>query len=151
VLGLLAAAPVVGGLLGILTPDESEAAGRRKRRKKSHKHGKGRRRKHGNHKKKPQCTPTTCAAEGKYRMVLYATGTDGTGWEAMIEAWGWSNDEGRAPPKALLLRFNDSSIRSKGKTADEALDRVEAEPRALIQAHPDTRSNVHTPDDPDGE
>lgn len=63
VLGLLTAVPVAGGLLGILTPEESEAAGRRARRKKAHKHGKGRRRKHGKHKKK--CTPDsraqTCA------------------------------------------------------------------------------------------
>ena len=65
VLGLLTAVPVVGGLLGILSSEETEAAGRRKRRKKAHKHGKGRRRKKQKHKKKPQCTPTTCAAQGK--------------------------------------------------------------------------------------
>lgn len=66
VFGVLAAVPVVGGLLGILSPEETEAAGRRKRRKKAHKHGKDRRRPNQNHKKKkPTCTPTTCAAESK--------------------------------------------------------------------------------------
>ena len=47
---VLASVPVVGGLFGILAPDDAEGAGRRKRRKKAHKHGKGRRR---NHRKKP--------------------------------------------------------------------------------------------------
>jgi hypothetical protein len=50
-LTMLSAVPVLGGLEGILSPAETEAAGRRKRRKKRHKHGKGRRRKH--RKKKP--------------------------------------------------------------------------------------------------
>lgn len=59
----LAALPVVGGLLGILDMEETDAHGRRKRRKKAHKHGKGRRRKHKHKRKKPQpqCTP---ACEG---------------------------------------------------------------------------------------
>lgn len=66
--GLLTSLPVLGGLFAILTPEETEAAGRRKRRKKAHKHGKGRWRKH--HKMK-QCTPEsvaqTCA--GTYGSV----------------------------------------------------------------------------------
>lgn len=66
VLGLLAAVPIVGVLLELQSPEETEAAGRRKRRKKAHKHGKGRNRPHRKHKKKPQCTPTTCAAQGKH-------------------------------------------------------------------------------------
>jgi hypothetical protein len=54
-LGLLVTLPVLGGLVALLDPMESEAAGRRRRRKKRHKHGKGRRRQH--HK--------TCNAESK--------------------------------------------------------------------------------------
>jgi hypothetical protein len=60
--GVLTSLPALGGLFAILTPEETEATGRRKRRKKAHKHGKGRRRKH---RKKKQCTPEsvtqTCA------------------------------------------------------------------------------------------
>jgi hypothetical protein len=69
VFGVLAAVPVVGGLLGILSPEETDAAGRRKRRKTRNKRRSGDDKKHrkGKHKKKkqPTCTPTTCAAEGK--------------------------------------------------------------------------------------
>ena len=59
VFGLLTAVALVGGSLGLLTPEETEAAGRRKRRKKAHKHGKGRRRKHRN--RKPRCTAESVA------------------------------------------------------------------------------------------
>lgn len=52
----------MGGLLGILTPEETEAAGRRKRRKKAHKHGKGRRRKH-KHKCRAESVAQTCAGK----------------------------------------------------------------------------------------
>jgi hypothetical protein len=57
VLALLATLPVLGGLFGILSPDETEGAGRRRRRKKRHKHGKGRQRqgRRGKHRK-PRCT-----------------------------------------------------------------------------------------------
>ena len=41
VFGVLAAVPVVGGLLDILSPEETEAAGRRKRRKTRHKRRSG--------------------------------------------------------------------------------------------------------------
>ena len=62
-LELLAALPIVGGLLALLDLEETDARGRRKRRKKRHKHGKGRRRMH--QKRKKPCTPdavtTTCA------------------------------------------------------------------------------------------
>ncbi len=56
-IGWLAATSLAGGLIDILDPAETEAAGRRKRRKKRHKHGKGRRRTNRKHKKKPTCTP----------------------------------------------------------------------------------------------
>jgi hypothetical protein len=68
-------------------------------------------------------------SEGKYRLVLVATGHERSGWEAMIEAWGWTNDEGRIPPDALTARFN-TTLRTKGATAEEALDAVENELRA---------------------
>jgi hypothetical protein len=71
VLGALAGLPVLGGLAGILSPEDAEGHGRRKRRKKRHKHGKGRRRTKPKHKKKqkqpdyPTCIPPsraqTCA------------------------------------------------------------------------------------------
>ncbi len=60
-LSLLAAVPVLGGLLALLDPDEADARRRRKRRKKRHKHRKGR------HKHKKSCKPksktTTCAGK----------------------------------------------------------------------------------------
>ncbi|MDQ2653153.1 MAG: hypothetical protein M3Z20_08915, partial [Chloroflexota bacterium] len=68
VLGLLTAVPVVGGLLGILTPEETEGKGRRKRRKTRNKRRSGddkKNRKGKGKKKKLQCTPEsvtqTCA------------------------------------------------------------------------------------------
>ncbi len=63
-LGLLATLPILGGLLGILAPEEADARGRRKRRKKRHKHGSGRRRTNrcGKGKKpQPSCTPVSVA------------------------------------------------------------------------------------------
>ena len=62
-LGLLAALPIVGGLLGILTVEETDAKGRRQRRKKRHKHGRGRRRQHRRGKKKcrAESVAQTCA------------------------------------------------------------------------------------------
>jgi hypothetical protein len=59
-LGLLAALPLVGGLVALLAQDEGEARGHRHRRRvKRHKHGRGRRRQH--HRKK-QCQPNSKAA-----------------------------------------------------------------------------------------
>lgn len=63
VVGLLAAVPVVGGLLGFLAAEEAEGQGRRKRRKKAHKHGKGRRRKHHRKKCRAESVAQTCAGK----------------------------------------------------------------------------------------
>src|SRR5688500_14760044 len=64
-LGLLATLPILGGLLGILSPEETDAKGRRKRRKKRHKHGNRRRRAHGRGKKKcrAESAAQTCAGK----------------------------------------------------------------------------------------
>ena len=69
VLGLLTAVPVVGGLLGLLSLEETEAGGRRKRRKTRNKRRSGSDKKHrkGKHHKKKPCTPDavtqTCAGK----------------------------------------------------------------------------------------
>lgn len=61
VLGVLVTLPAVGGgLSAFLSPEETDAGGRRQRRKKRHKHGERRARKRRKHKKKPVCTPV-CA------------------------------------------------------------------------------------------
>jgi hypothetical protein len=63
-LALLAALPILGGLLALFDPDEAEAKGRRKRRKKSHKHGKGNgRHRTGKRKCKPQAKTRTCSGK----------------------------------------------------------------------------------------
>ena len=67
-LGLLAALPLVGGLVALLDPDEIDAHGRRRRRKKRHKHGKGRRRKH-HHKKKCKANSLAKTCAGKCGQV----------------------------------------------------------------------------------
>src|SRR4051812_45902017 len=70
VLGLLTAVSVVGGLLALLTPEETEAGGRRKRRKtrntrrsgdhKENRTGKHKGKRKGK-KKTPPCTPDSVA------------------------------------------------------------------------------------------
>lgn len=58
VLALIATLPALGGLLGIFSPEDTDARGRRKRRKKRHKHGKGRTR--NKRKPKKKCKPASC-------------------------------------------------------------------------------------------
>jgi hypothetical protein len=64
VLGVLAAAPLLGGLLAVLDPAEGEAKGQRKRHKKPHHHSKHTGNRAGKKKKrrcKPNSKATTCA------------------------------------------------------------------------------------------
>lgn len=49
----------------------------------------------------------------------------------------------------VVRRSMSAFCRTEGETADEALGQAEATLRALIQAHFDTRSNMHFTDDPD--
>jgi hypothetical protein len=75
-------------------------------------------------------------SEGGYRFVLFSSGTNRSGWNASIEAWGCPTDpqEGRMP-RALEGRLNDAAVRARGTTLESSLDALETELREMIRAN----------------
>jgi hypothetical protein len=75
-------------------------------------------------------------SEAGYRFVLFTQGSDGRGWDARIESWGWPKSRTGTIPRVLALRFNDAGARTRGPTAAASLAALETELRELIRTTP---------------
>jgi len=72
-------------------------------------------------------------SESGYRFMLYASGTDRTGWNASIESWGTDQRDG-GTPRPLARRFDDQGTWAGGATRESSLDALESELREMIRA-----------------